>query len=368
MSSSARAEAPRASVEDAAAAPAVTVIVPAFNRAKDLEATLGAIAAQSYPIARVDVLVVDTGSTDGTDAEVRRLAQILPVAIRYARKPGGGPTGARNLGLTQTTAPFLAFVDSDVGLDPRWLAATVAAMEADRTLGAVGGKVVFAHAPEVLNAFGGTLSRIGLAWDLHEGEAADTVREPEDVAWLNGSAMLVRSEAFRRIGGFDEALFYAYEEPDLCLRLRLAGYAVRVIPEALAYHRTGAEIGRSHGAITFHSWKNRLRVMLKVWSVGSLVTMLPGLLAYQLTDTVLRPGRVEKLRALGWNLRHLGDTLAARRRAQRLRRVPDRVLLSHCARGWFPPTPLAGLRRRPVAATVAERARDDRVPAAGSSA
>lgn len=339
----------------------VLFVVPAFNRAADLPRTLRAIAAQDWRAGAISILVVDNGSTDGTEAVVAALAADIGVTLDYRRKAPEGPAAARNLGLA--VAPpdgFVAFVDSDVELDRGWTRATVAAMEADAGLAMVGGRVLFAHRPDLLNAYGGAVSRLGLAWDLEEGAPAAAAEAARDVAWANASALLCRPWPLVEAGGFDADFFYAYEEPDLALRLALAGYRCRVVPDATALHHVGTAVGPSHPDIVFHAVKNRLRMGLKAFSAGRLAWWLPAAILHALADAALHAPRRARWRGIAWNLRHLGRTLELRRKAQALRRLPDEEAFRHFASRWFPPTRLAGMRRRPVEGLARGAAADDR--------
>ena len=119
--------------------------------------------------------------------------------------------------------------------------------------------------------------------------------------------------------------------------------------------------------IVFHYCKNRLRMMLRNASAARLPLMLAVYGAYTAADLVIRPYRAAKLRALGWNLARLRETLALRRATQQSRRTSDTAVFARGSGNWFPPTRLAGLRRRSVpppadASKVATRpAVDDRV-------
>ncbi len=339
----------------------ILFVIPSFNRAPDLPRTIGAIAAQDWPREALSVLVVDNASTDDTAAVVADLAARLPIRIDYHRKAPEGPAVARNIGLARApTDGFCAFVDSDVELDPGWTRATVAAMGSDPRLALVGGQVVFAHDRSVLNCFGGALSPLGLCWDLEEGSPVAAAAAPRDVLWMNASAILARTGPVHGAGGFDERFFYAYEEPDLGLRLALEGWRCRVVPDAVAIHHVGSDIGRSHPGIVFHHVKNRLRMGLKCFGPTTLAWWLPVAAAHALLDAVLHDPRGARLRALAWNLRYLPDTLRARAAIQARRTVPHREAFRLMQARWFPPTRLGGLRRRPVGGIAVGPVADDR--------
>lgn len=103
----------------------VSVIVPARDAADTLGATLAALADQDTP-ARYEVIVVDDGSTDATQAVVASSG----VAVRLLRGTGAGPAAARNVGAGAARGRVLAFTDADCVPDPGWLSAALAALEA----------------------------------------------------------------------------------------------------------------------------------------------------------------------------------------------------------------------------------------------
>ncbi len=346
--------------DTAATCPPVLYVVPTFNRAADLPRTLGAIAAQDWPDDRQAVLVVDNSSTDDTAEVVAGLARRLPCRVEYLCKAPEGPTVARNIGIARGVGGLVALVDSDVELDRGWTRATVDAMEADPHLAMVGGKLVFGHDRSLLNGFGGATGFLGLSWDLNEGAAADGIAAPRDVLWTNTSALLVRPAPVLAAGGFDEAFFLAYEEPDLGLRLAIAGWRARVVPNAVALHHVGTGIPPAHPNIIFHITKNRIRMGLKLWAWPRLIAFLALNAAFSAADVALRRPRLARLQALWWNVAHLGDTLRLRKAAQALRRRPDRDVAAMLERTWFPPTRLKGLRRRAVPGSYLAEGRDDR--------
>jgi glycosyltransferase involved in cell wall biosynthesis len=102
--------------------PSLGVIVPTYNRREFLGNLLHALSRQTYPHERLEVIVVDDGSTDGTEAIA---AERFPFAVRYYRQSNQGDASARNLGARHSLAELLVFLDDDMVLDPGYLAGLV---------------------------------------------------------------------------------------------------------------------------------------------------------------------------------------------------------------------------------------------------
>jgi len=118
-----------------------SVIVCTYNRANNLPRCLGALARQNgTENMDWEVLVVDNNSSDGTQAMVERLAQELPITIRYARETQQGLNYARNTGIRESRGTHFSYVDDDIEVSPDWLASlyrNFIANDAD----AVGGRI-----------------------------------------------------------------------------------------------------------------------------------------------------------------------------------------------------------------------------------
>lgn len=325
----------------------VTVVIPTFNRATDLERCLGHLRHQT--VSNIQVIVVDNQSSDHTQEMVTGLVPAWGGCLDYVRRKPNGPASARNTGLSKTTTPYILFLDSDVDLPAQWIEKALAHIVKSHQLAAVGGYILYAFDPSRVNAYGGDLGKMGLAWDMLEGTALDPSIGPSSRIWINCSAMLARTDAVRAAGCFDETFFYSHEDTDLGWRLNLLGYRVEVQPDLKAEHNVSADSGLANEEIIFHGHKNRLRSILKNASNFRLPVMLAAYGTYLLADIFTRAPRGVKLRALVWNLAHLGDTLMMRNDIQGKRTVSDSQVFAKGTQSWFPPTRLNGRRRRPAA-------------------
>jgi GT2 family glycosyltransferase len=137
---------------------------------------------------------------------------------------------------------FLLLLTHECLLAPDALERLVLALQQDPRCAMAGPLLGLHTSPEMVWSAGGRLA----AWTgrpLHIRKPTLTAlwrsEPPVEVAWLDGAALLVRADAFRRVRQFDETYFLYYEELDLCLRLRRAGYALRCVPAATAWQEPG---------------------------------------------------------------------------------------------------------------------------------
>jgi glycosyltransferase involved in cell wall biosynthesis len=98
--------------------PTVSVIIPTYNRKDLLRETLDSLAQQTYPSDRFEVIIVDDGSTDGTQQVT---AETFPFTLRYVQQRNQGDATARNLGAQQSQADILVFLDDDILVETDYL-------------------------------------------------------------------------------------------------------------------------------------------------------------------------------------------------------------------------------------------------------
>jgi glycosyltransferase involved in cell wall biosynthesis len=113
--------------------PTVTVVVTTYNYGRFIEQAIDSVLAQEYPQEKIQIVVVDDGSTDDTAERVRKYGS----RIDYFRKPNGGQASALNLGLARARGEIVALLDADDMFLPRKLACAVDAFQGNDSLGMV---------------------------------------------------------------------------------------------------------------------------------------------------------------------------------------------------------------------------------------
>jgi GT2 family glycosyltransferase len=226
----------------------VAAVVVTYNRRELLLEALGAVHAQTRPPDWV--IVVDNASADGTaDA----IAAAHPEVHLVHSATNLGAVGGRNLGirLAAERAPgaHILFLDDDALADERLAGELLAALEADPRAGIVTPKAYRTGSDRIIAGAGGMQVRLWRGYVAELGAGTRDEGQFDEPALRDaclGYAFLIRHEALAAVGGFDDAYNpYGWEEVDLSLRVREAGYHIRYVPTALAYH-AGTVAGRGH--------------------------------------------------------------------------------------------------------------------------
>ena len=254
--------------------PTVAVVILNWNGRPYLEACLSALMAQTYPIARV--LLVDNDSSDDSVPFIR---QAFPAVEVIANGGNVGFAAGNNVALRALmaeaggrAADVALLLNPDVVLSPTYVAALAATLAADPTIAITGGKLWYPDGATLQHA-GGYITRPQAMpghYGVGERDAGqqDTAR---DVAYVIGAALAVRLSALAQIGLFDEGFFLFYEDTDLCVRARAAGYRVVYEPQATAVHVESAVTVRGSFAYLQRFHSGRWRYLLKHTNAADLL-------------------------------------------------------------------------------------------------
>lgn len=200
---------------------AMTVAVTTFNRRDLLSRCLDALLHQTLSPDHHELLVVDDGSTDGTDAMVAELAREHP-HLRYHRHENAGRAVTRNRALALASGEILLYVDSDVIVAPGFLEAHLESHR--RFQGRRGHDRVFCQ---------------GLSWNVSSLEAVGGPLPPFDPsrAFFDTKNVSIPRRLLEEVGGFHTGFTeYGWEDLELGVRLKRAGVRMQRSPRAVGYH------------------------------------------------------------------------------------------------------------------------------------
>lgn len=312
----------RAALAEAAACarlPKVYAVI-VHHRGREL---LGACLSRLLASRCVDlrVVVVSNACTEPLPAA----AEAAPVHV-VRSGASLGFAAANNLGVAWAREHLgepdhWLFLNNDAGLHPDTLCRLAGALDATPRAGVAGPQLRIWGAEDYLNSLGLNVTMSGEAWDEGIGvTVADYGCLPgeREVLAVTGSVLLIRAEALRQIGGWNEIYGYYMEDIDLCLQAWSRGWKVLSVPSAIADHAISATAGQMADFKRLLSWRNQLVLVFRHWPLGTLIAASPRLIGAQARVFVNRRGLGHlgeirlRVRALTGALRLLPRALAQR--------------------------------------------------------
>lgn len=326
--------------------PQVSIIVLNYNGIKFLEDCFTSLGKVVYP--NYEVIMVDNASHDESVAYVTKN---FPEVKVLCNQENMGFAAGNNRGARTAKGKYLFFLNNDTKVKPDFLNFLVEVAERDPAIGICACKILTFEGNE----------EAAINYTCEGQDVGCTGRSSDIYGWqgwkgpvffAEGSALFIRRDIFDQLGGFDERHFIFLEDLDLAWRTQLLGFKIKAVPQAQIYHFAGGTVtggrGRKKVFISnirrrYLGEKNQLRNILKNYSFGSLLTILPRYLALNILEMsyLVITGKFEVLwhayiKAHLWNMRNLNNTLRERRRVQSMRKISDYVLqknmLKHSAK------------------------------------
>jgi GT2 family glycosyltransferase len=314
--------------------PLVSIVMPCYNSKDMVLNAVESVLKTHYQ--NFELIVVDDVSTDGTfKLLTKKLSKESRIKLIRNEK-NFGPSRTRNRGIEEANGKYVAFVETDMEVDPGWLAPLVDAMESDAKLGGVQSKILDINKRS-------TIQTVGVLFDPHTfwvyplgcGYGRDWL--PKDLELGIGSVgSLMRKSLIDKIGGFDEKLVHNWDDIELGWRIWMFGYKTRTIPESITYHWTmkPGDIRNvsTPGLMSELHFHKTPRIFLKNYEWRNVLRYMPWLLfAYFLRICInLLKGNTKPLRgflmSLIWEIKTLPGTFRERKRLQNLRKRSDKEM------------------------------------------
>lgn len=277
--------------------------------------------------SNLELIFVDNSSGDGSVALVRN--NYPQVKIIENRENLGYVLG-NNQAARIARGEYLFFVNDDMKIDHEAIGRLTTRMEKDPQIGIAGCQIRNYEGKKT----------------LHTGIGIDPLGYPvisKKIFYVEGSALMIKKELFKKLGGFDEKYFMFHEDVDLAWRVWLLGYRVLAFPEARVDHAVGASAGggpkiknRYYSSYLrrYYSERNNIRTLLKNYRISSLLIILPLYFLINLLEILFYIFLLKfkivylYLKAYIWNLVNLPDSLKKRAEIQRRRKVSDGKIFS----------------------------------------
>ena len=246
--------------------PHVSIIIPYKDEIATTERCLNAVLEHT-DYAHYDVILIDNWSTSQEAIEFAdRVARLDRVRIMRIEAPFNYSL-INNRAAHSTSADYYVFMNNDLFVqDAHWLETILGEAESDPSVGAVGGKFYY---PDGTIQHAGVVTGVGgVAAHAHVGLRAGDLGYggrtlfAQEMSAVTAAGVLVRASAFKAVGGFDEtALTVAFNDVDLCMKLRIAGYKIIWSPDFVAEHHESLSRGDDERPIQEQRFFHEMEVM-----------------------------------------------------------------------------------------------------------
>ncbi|MGE5406732.1 MAG: glycosyltransferase [Methanosarcina sp.] len=220
----------------------ISVIIPVFNKLEYTKKCLYTIYRNSGNEINYEVIIIDNASSDGTAEFLEKYKIEHPNLIVYKSETNLGFAKANNIGAKIAKGEYILCLNNDTEPKEGWLEPLVRIIEGDKTVGAVGSKLLFPdgkiqHAGVVIindNVLPDPLVARHIYW-MSNANIKD-VNILKTYQALTAACLLIRKSVFDEVGGFDEEYWNGYEDIDLCFKLREKGWKLVYQPQSVVIH------------------------------------------------------------------------------------------------------------------------------------
>lgn len=219
--------------------PSVSILIPARNEEIVIGKTLEKILSMDYPDERLEVIVINDGSTDNTDTILEEVAS-KDRRVKHVRVPaaeaGKGKAHVLNIGLKHANHGLIAVYDADNNPEPSSLKMLVIDLISDEKLGAVIGKFRTLNRRKNLLTRFINIETLSFQWILQAGRYQVFKR-----AILPGTNCVIRKEVLESCEGWDEAAIT--EDSELSVRIYQKGWKIKFVPAAITWEDEPEKLG-----------------------------------------------------------------------------------------------------------------------------
>ena len=230
--------------------PKVSIIIVNYNGKELLQKCLDSLLKVNYD--NFEIILVDNNSTDGT---VEFITKNYPSLIIIKLDSNKGFAEPNNVAAKISKGKYLLFLNNDTVVTPNFISEMVKVMETDKKIAIC--QSLLLKPDGSVDSSGDFIDHLGVVYN-----SKTKIDEIREVSSARGASMLVRSDIFEKLDGFDQKFFITFEDVDLCWRSWILGYRVLIIPTSIVYHEGGITIKKIKSEIAFHGFKNQLAMKI----------------------------------------------------------------------------------------------------------
>ena len=237
----------------------VSVIIPSWNGKAFLNVCLTSLRRQTFK--DFDIIVVDNNSTDNT---VPFLKQNFPEVEIIQLSTNRGFSIAVNIGIRTSNAEYVALLNQDTEVDPKWLEELVNVLDKHPDIDFCASKLMRFDNRNIIDSAGDGYSRAGYPYKIGAGEKDNhRFQEQRRVFGACAAAAIYRRSLFESVGLFDDDIGDYSTDVDINFRAQLIGLNCYFVPTAIVYHRVAGSTDIGSARFIHRINRNAVLVFLK---------------------------------------------------------------------------------------------------------
>ena len=326
--------------------PLISIIIPHFNGKEILSDCLISIQKNNYK--NIEILVVDNGSTDGSQQMLRKDFAAVRLIQNNENK---GYAGGCNTGIINSNGEIVFLLNNDTVLAPDVISRMEQMFNADQSTGIVQPKIRSIQKKENFDYSGGAGGELDIfGYPVVRGRLVDNIEKDDgqydksnrEIFWATGTACMIRKSIFNEIGVLDEDFFAHMEEIDLNWRAHLAGYKSAVCTETYLYHYSGYTLSAASSQKMYLNHRNSMVMILKNYSFASLSWILPIRLIMELSTILFAlikgnfPWAAAVIKSLWYLTKNIKNIFRKHSDIQKIRKKSDKEIMFIMLRGSVP--------------------------------
>ena len=313
----------------------VSIIIPVYNGEPHLDELIENLVNQTYK--KIEIITIDNNSTDNSLELLKVLSKGKTFLRIFSNKKNEGYCGGCNKGIENAYGEFLLFLSQERIMNNDWIEKIVDEVNKNEKTGCVIGKV---------EREGASSPEYGHSYDVY-GAVLINGSPVESNLFFGGGTVLIRKKILDEIGGFDPEFFIYQEDVDICWRIRLSGNKIKIVENAICQNKGGGISDTFHDSDKFqikfdselvnvpiykfyYSQKNRIRTMLKNYSLKNVCKRIPiSIMMIFLRGIFMSVKNKNKsyltavFKGFFWNILYLNNTLQFRKKIQKNRIIDD---------------------------------------------
>ena len=253
-----------------------SIIIVNWNGVTLLQECLQSVFSQSY--LDIEVILVDNNSSDNS---VEFVAKNYPAVKLIQLETNRGFSGGNIEGLKCSNGQYIVLLNTDAKLSSTWLHYMVLALQSNDKIGLCASKIIIDNT-QMIDSIGDCFTTAFNVTRPGEHENENNHLSKRYVSGACAAAVIYKKQMLDEIGFLDADFYLNHEDTDLNMRAWFAGWKCMLVPEAVAYHKVSASIGRLSDTSVYFSSRNCEWVWLKNIPLGLMIRYLPQRVLYEL--------------------------------------------------------------------------------------